>query len=98
MTADRPILAYLEATLKRRLRRHGVVVWYDKDAAFTNVLPALALGEIDLVSWKGSWYDLRYRVEPAFAVLNRNVLASGHGLLVYVPVAQPDKSQDVLLE
>ncbi len=54
-----PVRSYLEEKLRDRLRRDGVIVWYDRELAFKDVARTLDLGDIVFVEYNGSYYSLR---------------------------------------
>lgn len=58
-------LDVLQVRLQRQLARHGIVVWYDPEAHYRDVLDRLDLEGAPVVRFEGSFFGLRHKVEWA---------------------------------
>jgi hypothetical protein len=84
---------YLTDQLNRKVTRHGVVVWDDKDLRYNAQLVAgLVPTGAAFAAYDGSWYALRQKIEP---LLSR---AERPALVVYVPARKPNDKEDPLAE
>ena len=63
MTAMRDRVA---SQLRSKLERHGVVVWTDAQGEYRGSVHELVPDDATLVSFDGSWYELRRHAEPHF--------------------------------
>lgn len=91
-----PVSEHLSGLLAREVKRHGVVVWYDADAHFSEFVQSLALDHATVVPFRGSYYRLRHDIEPAYAAYDRDTVATLPGLILYVPRAPLAPEVDVL--
>jgi hypothetical protein len=81
---------YLAAELAKKLSRHRLVIWDDRDRRYVDVARDLVPPDVAYAEYDGSWFALRRQVEP---------LLSGPepgALVAYVPAPPPD--QDPLEE
>jgi hypothetical protein len=80
-----PVSAVLEQEVLGELRRQGIVVWLDRDAAYTRFVDDLAAkharGELPfpVVGFRGSFLELLFALEPHGSGLDRQPL------LVHMP-------------
>lgn len=63
------------------IRDHGLVLWFDPERHYEGVAPGLNAGQARMVSFQGSYYQLRREVEPFIRELEPPEL------LVYLPVS-----------
>jgi hypothetical protein len=87
----------VDEILTKKIRKYGVVVWYDPAGAFRELANGLSIERVQVVCLKGSYYRLRHEAEVVFGRLDRNSIAGDEGLLVYVDRPPLDKHSDVLL-
>ena len=93
-----PVVQHLiDEILTKKIRKYGVVVWYDPPGAFREVVNGLSIERVQVICLKGSYYRLRHEAEAVFGRLDRNSIAGEEGLLVYVDRPPLDKHSDVLL-
>lgn len=81
---------YIEQLIKKQLDEHGVVVWYDPDGNYREMLQDVNL-DAPIVEYDGSYYDLRFKTEPYFEGIDQ------HKLLVYLK-AKRDMESFPLIE
>lgn len=100
-----PFPTYLHTQIEEKLKNHRVVVWYDAGREFEPFvasltrnddggLPIVAAGstETRLAIFEGSYFALRFQVEPLVSV-NRP-----QPLLIYLPGERRDPKGSVLME
>jgi len=78
---------YLNEVIKRQIKQHGVVVWYDPQKHYQDIVGQLALGNVPIYRYEGSFFKLRYELEPHLQF--DQVAHKGFKvptLLVYVPL------------
>ena len=81
MTAVRDHLA---GELAKRLQRHGVVIWDDREKSYGSVVGEVAPEGTTVARFDGSWFALRREVEAQLAGV------TPPNLLVYVSTSAPD--------
>ena len=84
------LLASLQSLIRKQLDDHGLVVWYDPEGHYREVVPRLGLGETGILSFEDSYIRLRAALEPWLEwtdELGQPVpdRESPPGVLVYVP-------------
>src|SRR5688500_7398385 len=85
MTDRGPASLVLEQEVQSELRRQGIVVWLDKDRAYSEFVDALATrhanGEFPypVVAFRGSFLELLLALEPHGSELDK------HPLLIHMP-------------
>ncbi|MHB2154485.1 PglZ domain-containing protein [Calditrichota bacterium GD2] len=77
--------------LKQKIKQHGIVLWYDPDENYSFLLEHLDLGDYPFFRYEGSFFKLRYQIEP---LLKKDQKPQ---MLIYVPLAR-DKSHFALIE
>ena len=93
-----PVTRYLvEDVLTKKLRKYGVVVWYDPAQAFRSLVDRLSIERARVLRYSGSYYRLRHDAEDVFKRLDRSSVAVEEGLIIYVNAAPLPKNSDVLL-
>lgn len=93
-----PVTRHLvDEILTKKVRKYGVVVWYDAARAFEPVANGLSIERTRVVRWQGSYYRLRHEAEEIFRTLDRGSVAVEQGIVVYVNAQPLDKQLDVLL-
>jgi hypothetical protein len=98
LTQMGPVRRHLvEEILTKKVRKYGVVVWYDPAQAFEAVAEGLSIERTKVVRWQGSFYRLRHEAEEVFQKLDRGSVAVEEGIVIYVNAQPPDKQIDVLL-
>jgi len=73
---------HLIRLLETQVKRHGLVVWYDPQAQYAQVVEALTLPDAAMHRYHGSFFELRYEIEPYL------VQDSMPHLVVYVDLAR----------
>ena len=88
MTAVRDHLA---GELAKRLQRHGVVIWDDREQSYGSIVGEIAPEGTTVAEFDGSWFALRRQVEVQLAG------TTPPNLLVYVatPVPDPDPLEEL---
>ena len=81
--------------IEKQIQEHGIVVWYDPDKHYTRLIDALELSDTKILKYDGSFFKLRYEIEPylEFVDENGNICANPEiqpKLLVYVPLSRRD--------
>lgn len=88
--------------IKKQVQDHGLVVWYDPERVYTDLVSRLELPETTILQFEGSFFELRHRMEPFLEFVDEN----GHfhadvgippRLLVYVPLDRAT-TQHALIE
>lgn len=93
-----PVARHLiEDVITKKVRKYGVVVWYDPAQAFRSLVDRLAIERVRVLRYRGSYYRLRRDAEEVFNRLDRSSVAVEEGLILYVDAAPLDKNTDVLL-
>jgi len=54
----------LVALITKQIRDHGIVVWYDPERAYGDVVDQLQLPETPVLRYEDSVFQLRHRLEP----------------------------------
>lgn len=67
--------------LAKKVQAHGLVIWEDREGEYVDVASSMAPEGVRFEAFDGSWYELRRRLESAFAAERRS------NLLVYTPAA-----------
>uniref|UniRef100_A0A7C4ATD1 PglZ domain-containing protein n=1 Tax=Desulfomonile tiedjei TaxID=2358 RepID=A0A7C4ATD1_9BACT len=84
---------YLISLIAKQVEDNGLVVWYDPDKNYTDVVKKLKLPNTEVFCYEGSFFHLRWRID-------QQKLMDGEEpprLVVYVPMAQ-DKTHHALIE
>jgi hypothetical protein len=93
-----PVTQYLiQEILTKKVRKHGLVVWYDAAGAFRRVADALSIERTSVVRYRGSYYQVRFAADEQFKRLDRNSIAAETGVIIYIDAPPVDKRMDVLL-
>lgn len=96
------LLYSLQQLIQRQITEHGLVVWYDPEAAYSHAVDRVALDGVEVLKLKDGYFRLREALEPWLEWID----ASGAPipekevppkLLVYIPRAR-DESGHVLVE
>lgn len=92
----------LVVLITKQLQDHGIVVWYDPDLAYGDVVNQLYLPETSVLRYQGSFFELRHRLEPFLEFVDEDGKVHPHietppRLLLYVPVDRT-KTQHALIE
>jgi len=79
----------LIALIKKQVQDHGIVVWYDPERDYTKLIENLELPDTKILKYKGSFFELRYLMEPFLEFVDENGNISEHPeipprLLIYV--------------
>ncbi len=61
---------HLVQRIAQLINRYRVVVWYDPDKHYADVARTINLPEVEIVLYKGSFFQLRYEFEPNIALEN----------------------------
>ena len=54
----------LVTLITKQIQDHGIVVWYDPEQAYGDVVDQLHLPETTVLRYQGSFFALRHRLEP----------------------------------
>jgi hypothetical protein len=92
----------LVALIMKQLQDRGIVVWYDPEHAYADVVSQLDQPGTTVLRYEGSFFDLRHRLEPLLEFLGEDGrfhanLETPPRLLLYVPVDRT-KTQHALIE
>jgi hypothetical protein len=82
---------YLCNQIAKQVDDNGIVVWYDPERQYTNLLPSLNIPNTTIASYKDSFFALRNEIEPLLGDLEPP------RLVVYVPLA-PIRTHNALVE
>lgn len=76
------VIDHLRGYLGRQVEEHGLVVWFDPEGFYREMVDGLDLPETSVASYQGSSYALRHEVESLLSG------AVPPRLVVYVPLAE----------
>ncbi len=81
--------------LKKQIQDHGIVVWYDPEGHYTRLVGRLEIPETTILRYEGSFFELRYRMEPYLEFVDEEGRISDNPdipprLLIYVPMKRED--------
>jgi hypothetical protein len=76
------VVDHLKAFLGRQVEEHGLVVWFDPDEFYRDLVERLDLPDTTVATYRGSFYELRHEVEPLLSG------PTAPRLVVYVPLAE----------
>jgi hypothetical protein len=85
----------LVALISRQIQDHGIVVWYDPEHAYDDVVNQLHPPETTVLRYEGSVFALRHRLEPFLEFIDdhaiiRATIDTPPRVLLYIPL---DRSQ-----
>lgn len=76
--------------IAKQVDDHGLVVWYDPERHYADVAAALAMPQTTVLHFKGSFFELRARLEPFLEFIDKGGGWLGeerHGrAVVYLPL------------
>ena len=87
------VTEHLIGLIEKQVDDNGLVVWYDPDAAYSEVVKALELPDTTVLRYEGSFIRLRWEID-------QRRLMDGEGpprLVIYVPMAQ-EETHHALIE
>jgi PglZ domain len=86
-----PVSALIAQMVNRQVDEHGIVVWFDPERHYREVIGSLQLPDTTVATFDGSFLDLRYQV--------RGLMEGDTAprLVLYVP-APDDETRDALVE
>lgn len=92
----------LIALLSKQIQDHGIVVWYDPAQEYAELVERLELPETTILQFTGSFFELRYRMEPFLEFVDedgrfKDDIETPPRLLVYLPTDRA-KTQHALIE
>lgn len=92
----------LIALLSKQIQDHGIVVWYDPAQEYAELVERLELPETTILQFVGSFFELRYRIEPYLEFVDedgrfKDDIETPPRLLVYLPIDRA-KTQHALIE
>lgn len=81
----------LVALITKQVQDHGLVVWYDPEQAYNNVVDQLPLPATTVLRYQDSFFALRHRLEPFLEFVDEagqftTDLETPPRVLVYVPL------------
>ena len=85
------VTEYLQEVVRKQIDEHGIVIWYDPEGDYRDVVPSLQLENTAIQQYTDAFIRLRYETEP---YLNQE---QSPRLLVYVPFER-DSTDNALLE
>ena len=92
----------LVTLITKQIQDHGIVVWYDPEQTYGDVVDQLHLPETSVLRYQGSFFALHHRLEPFLECVDEN--GEWHAqvdipprLLLYVPLDRA-KTQHALVE
>lgn len=94
------ILEELTSLINKQLDDHRVVIWYDPEHAYEQVIDSLSFPETSILRYQGSFFELRYRLEPFLECVDEegNLIEKVQSrALVYLPLEQ-NQTQYALIE
>ncbi len=65
---------YIKALIKRQVTENSIVVWYDPDNVYKDIINQINLNDVSVFKFEESYYDLRFRVEKYFGQLEKQKL------------------------
>lgn len=65
---------YIERLIAKQIDEHGVVVWYDPEGNYKDLLPNIDLSKCPILKFEGSYYDLRFKAENYFEGIDKKQL------------------------
>ncbi|MBD1944338.1 PglZ domain-containing protein [Coleofasciculus sp. FACHB-712] len=84
---------YLHNLIAKQVEDHGIVVWYDPECHYTDIVPSLKIPNTTVTSYKDSFFALRHEVN---SLLDINRLTPPK-LVIYVPL-DPTDTHNALVE
>jgi hypothetical protein len=92
----------LVALITRQIQDHGIVVWYDPDLAYGDVIDQLHPPETTVLRYEDSVFQLRHRLEPFLEFVDNDgriqaTIETPPRVLLYVPLDR-SKLQHALIE
>jgi len=92
----------LNSLINKQVQDYGIVVWYDPEQTYAEVVNQLNLPETTIFRYTGSFFELRYRIEPFLEFIDENGklhpnLETPLRLLVYIPLDR-GRTQHALVE
>jgi len=92
----------LVTLITKQIQDHGLVVWYDPEQAYGDIVDQLHLPETTILPYHGSFFALRHCLEPFLECVDED--GTWHAqvdtpprLLLYVPLDRA-KTQHALIE
>jgi len=80
------VTEYLRNLLAKQVNDNGLVVWYDPDGVYADVVPSLNLPDTDVLCYQGSFIELRWKIDQRHLMDGEEPPR----LVVYIPMAQQD--------
>lgn len=92
----------LVALITKQSQDHGLVVWYDPEQAYGDVVDRLSLPETAMLRYQASFFELRHRLDPFLEFVDdtgrfRANLETPPRVLVYIPLHRA-RAQHALIE
>ncbi|HBL24226.1 MAG TPA: hypothetical protein DDZ40_08930 [Deltaproteobacteria bacterium] len=87
------VTKHLINLIAKQVNDNGLVVWYDPDGVYADVLPSLNLSDTDVLCYQGSFIELRWKIDQRHLMDGEEPPR----LVVYVPMAQ-DGTHHALIE
>ncbi|ODS31204.1 MAG: hypothetical protein SCARUB_03675 [Candidatus Scalindua rubra] len=75
---------YIENIIKKKITENGIVLWYDPDKNYKDIVDKIDLCDVPSIKYEGSYYDLRFKSEKHFENQDRQ------SLLIYVDRKRDD--------
>ncbi|MFX0201058.1 MAG: PglZ domain-containing protein [Candidatus Hodarchaeota archaeon] len=91
METQTPVTDHLISTIRKRIGKYGIVVWYDPNKTFRMVARETVDENTKFAEFTGSYYRLRHEIELLMAQ------ESPPRLLIYLPDDPLPKLMDVML-
>lgn len=85
----------LISLIKKQINDHGIVVWYDPEEAYTEVVETMELPGVNILRRENGFFELRHRLEPFLEFIEENGsfkddFETPPKVLVYIPMNRAD--------
>jgi hypothetical protein len=89
------ITDYIASLITQQIKDYGIVVWYDPERSYTDLIENLALPKTTVLRYESSFFHLREKIEPFLEFVNpqgkvRSDCRIPPNLLVYLPLNRMD--------
>ena len=85
----------LISLISKQIQDHGIVVWYDPEGVYQNLVRDLSLHETTILTYSGSFLELRWQLEPFLEFVDEEGKINSNPdvppkVLIYVPMSPSD--------
>ena len=85
------ITNYLHKLITKQIDDNGIVVWYDRELHYSDIVSTLNIPNTTLACYSDSFFKLRHEIEPLMGA------TEPPRLLIYVPL-DPSETHNALIE